>query len=276
MKNNKSLGQHWLKNRTILDEIADLALPDEPQKPSGSPSSEAPQLCLEIGPGLGTLTSSLLKRFQKVIAIEFDPELARKLPGSFPGKNLEVINQDILATDLSKLVGDEPYSVAGNIPYYITSPIIKKLLETSPKPQKISLLIQKEVAERIAADAGDQTLLSLTVQNLAEVELGPVVPAAEFTPPPKVDSQVLVLTPLSEPQINPACLDLAKIGFSSPRKKLAANLSSVNLDVINPTLANLSKTDWHQILEQNSINPDARAEDLSLWDWETLANFQPY
>ena len=276
MKNNKSLGQHWLKNRTILDEIADLALPDEPQKPSGSPSPEAPQLCLEIGPGLGTLTSSLLKRFQKVIAIEFDPELARKLPGSFPGKNLEVINQDILATDLSKLVGNEPYSVAGNIPYYITSPIIKKLLETSPKPQKISLLIQKEVAERIAADAGDQTLLSLTVQNLAEVELGPVVPAAEFTPPPKVDSQVLVLTPLPEPQINPACLELAKIGFSSPRKKLAANLSSVNLDVINPALANLSKTDWHQILEQNGINPDARAEDLSLWDWETLANFRPY
>ena len=274
MKNNKSLGQHWLKNRIILDEIADLALPDEPQKPSGSPSPEAPALCLEIGPGLGTLTSSLLKRFQKVIAIEFDPELARKLPGSFPGKNLEVINQDILATDLSKLVGNEPYSVAGNIPYYITSPIIKKLLETSPKPQKISLLIQKEVAERIAADAGDQTLLSLTVQNLAEVELGPVVPAAEFTPPPKVDSQVLVLTPLSEPQIDPACLDLAKIGFSSPRKKLAANLSSVNLDVINPALANLSKTDWHQILEQNSINPDARAEDLSLWDWENLANFQ--
>lgn len=275
MKNNKSLGQHWLKNRIILDEIADLALPDEPQKPSGSPSSEAPKLCLEIGPGLGTLTSSLLKRFQKVIAIEFDPELARKLPGSFPGKNLEVINQDILATDLSKLVGNEPYSVAGNIPYYITSPIIKKLLETSPKPQKISLLIQKEVAERVAADAGDQTLLSLTVQNLAEVELGPVVPAAEFTPPPKVDSQVLVLTPLPEPQINPACLDLAKIGFSSPRKKLAANLSSVNLDVINPALANLSKTDWHQILEQNGINPDARAEDLSLWDWENLANFQP-
>ena len=278
MKNNKSLGQHWLKNRAILDEIANLALPEAPETSatgnSASSNPELPPLCLEIGPGLGTLTSSLLKRFQKVIAIEFDPDLARKLPGSFPGKNLEVINRDILATDLAALVGSEPYSVAGNIPYYITSPIIKKLLETSPKPQKISLLIQKEVAERIAADAGDQTLLSLTVQNLAEVELGPVVPAAEFTPPPKVDSQVLVLTPLPEPQINPACLDLAKIGFSSPRKKLAANLSSVNLGVINPALANLSKTDWHQILEQNSINPDARAEDLSLWDWETLFNLK--
>lgn len=263
MKNNKSLGQHWLKNRAILDEIADLALPD-----SGAPAG----LCLEIGPGLGTLTSSLLKRFQKVIAIEFDADLAHKLPGSFPGKNLEVINQDILSANLSELVGNEPYSVAGNIPYYITSPIIKKLLETSPKSQKIALLIQKEVAERIAADAGDQTLLSLMVQNLAEVELGPVVHAAEFTPPPKVDSQVLVLTPLAEPQINPSCLNLAKIGFSSPRKKLAANLASVNLSAISSSLANLSKSDWHKILEENSINPDARAEDLSLWDWETLAN----
>lgn len=278
MKNNKSLGQHWLKNRAILDEIADLALPEiseTPEETSASAESPVglPRLCLEIGPGLGTLTSSLLKRFQKVIAIEFDSDLARKLPGSFPGKNLEVINQDILTTDLAALVGSEPYSVAGNIPYYITSPIIKKLLETSSKPQKISLLIQKEVAERIAADAGDQTLLSLLVQNLAEVELGPVVPAAEFTPPPKVDSEVIILTPLPEPQINPACLDLAKAGFSSPRKKLAANLAAANLNAINPALANSSKADWRQILEQNGINPDARAEDLSLWDWEALANY---
>ena len=102
------------------------------------------------------------------------------------------------------MVGNEPYSVAGNIPYYITSPIIKSSSKLS-EITKIALLIQKEVAERIAADAGDQTLLSLMVQNLAEVELGPVVPAAEFTPPPKVDSQVLVLTPLAEPQINPSC-----------------------------------------------------------------------
>lgn len=277
MKNNKSLGQHWLKNRAILDEIANLALPKASETPETSASAESPiglpRLCLEIGPGLGTLTSSLLKRFQKVIAIEFDPELARKLPGSFPGKNLEVINQDILTTDLAALVGSEPYSVAGNIPYYITSPIIKKLLETSPKPQKISLLIQKEVAERIAADAGDQTLLSLFVQNLAEVELGPVVPAAEFTPPPKVDSEVLVLTPLPEPQVDPACLDLAKAGFSSPRKKLAANLAAANLSAIDPALVNFSKAGWRQILEQNGINPDARAEDLSLWDWEALANY---
>ena len=250
MKNKKSLGQHWLKNRAILDEIADLAV------------APGANLCLEIGPGLGTLTSSLLKRFEKVTAIEYDPDLARKLPGSFPGKNLEVINEDILQADLSSLVGTQPYSVAGNIPYYITSPIIRKLLETHPSAQKIVLLIQKEVAERLAAEPGDYNLLALFAQNLAEVELGPVVKAEEFTPPPKVDSQVIVLAPLAEPQIDPACLELAKRGFSSPRKKLAANLAD----------GQRSKTDWQEILRQNSINPDARAEDLSLWDWENLSN----
>lgn len=250
MKNKKSLGQHWLKNRAILDEIAELAL---------FPGVE---LCLEIGPGLGTLTSSLLKRFSKVTAIEFDTDLAQKLPGSFPGKNLEVINSDVLQVDFSKIINDQPYVVAGNIPYYITSPIIRKLLESRPVAQKIVLLIQKEVAERLAAEPGNYNLLALFAQNLAEVELGPVVKAAEFTPPPKVDSQVIVLTPLAEPQVAPGCLELAKRGFSSPRKKLAANLAD----------GQHSKADWQGILRREGINPDARAEDLSLWDWETLSN----
>jgi 16S rRNA A1518/A1519 N6-dimethyltransferase RsmA/KsgA/DIM1 with predicted DNA glycosylase/AP lyase activity len=142
LKNNKSLGQHWLKDRMILDEIADEAMLE----------SETQPLCLEIGPGLGTLTSSLLKRFPKVLAIEFDPRLAKNLPNSFPGKNLEVKNDDFLKFDLDKI--SEDYVVAGNIPYYITSPIIEKLLTAKNKPKKIALLIQKEVAERILADAG--------------------------------------------------------------------------------------------------------------------------
>lgn len=250
LKNKKSLGQHWLKNRAILDEIADLA------------TAPGVKLCLEIGPGLGTLTSSLLKRFDKVIAIEYDDDLARKLPGSFPGKNLEVVNEDILRADVGQMANSQPYSVAGNIPYYITSPIIRRLLETQPAAEKIVLLIQKEVAERLAAEPGDYNLLALFVQNLAEVELSSVVRAEEFTPPPKVDSQVVVLTPLDGPQVAPECLELAKRGFSSPRKKLAANLAN----------AQRSKADWQEILRQNSINPDARAEDLSLWDWETLSN----
>ena len=185
MKNKKSLGQHWLKNRAILEVIAELA------------SAEGVDTCIEIGPGLGTLTSSLLKKFSEVIAIEYDRDLARKLPGSFPGKNLRVIEGDILSIDLAELASGKPYCVAGNIPYYITSPIVKKVLDTTPHPAKIVLLMQKEVAERIAAEPGDYNLLALTTQNLAEVELGPVVRAAEFTPPPKVDSQILVRNSLA-------------------------------------------------------------------------------
>ena len=251
MKNNKALGQHWLKNREILNEIADLATDDE----------VTVQLCLEIGPGLGTLTSSLLKRFAKVIAVEYDARLAENLPKSFPGKNLQVMHGDILNTDIEQLVGGRDYVVAGNIPYYITSPIIQKLINAVPRAQKIVLLIQKEVAERIAAEPGDHSLLSLMVQNKAEVELGPLVPASEFTPPPKVDSQVIVLKPLSEPQVSDAALVLAKHGFASPRKKLVANLASPEI----------SKEAWRNILIGLKINPDARAEDLDLWDWEELA-----
>lgn len=250
MKNKKSLGQHWLKNRVILDEIASLT------------ADESVDTCIEIGPGLGTLTSSLLKKFSNVLAIEYDADLARKLPGSFPGKNLEVINADVLEVDFDNLMNGRPYCIAGNIPYYITSPIVKKVLAMQNKPQKIVLLMQKEVAERIAAEPGDYSLLALLVQNLAETTLGPVVKAEEFTPPPKVDSQVLIITPLAEPQISSEPLELAKRGFLSPRKKLAGVLAD----------GRLSREKWRELLEQNGINPDARAQDLSLWDWENLYN----
>ena len=112
MPTNKSLGQHWLKDRYILAEIADLA------------DIEAEDSVLEIGPGLGTLTSELLRRAKKVIAVEFDSELASKLPGQFPGKNLEVENQDILSYNLDSL--PPGYKVAANVPYYITSKIVQK------------------------------------------------------------------------------------------------------------------------------------------------------
>ncbi len=253
MKNNKSLGQHWLKNREILDEIANLA--------SSEVTKDA--ICLEIGPGLGTLTSSLLRRFSEVIAVEYDERLATNLPKSFPGKNLRVVHADILQTKIDELVGDQPYAAVGNIPYYITSPIVRLLLSTRPLPERIVLLMQKEVAERIAAEPGDHSLLSLFVQNQAEVELGPVVKAEEFTPPPKVDSQVLVLRPLPEPQIPASALILASRGFSNPRKKLSANLADTQY----------SKTDWERILQDCSINPAARAQDLDLWDWQELSDF---
>ena len=251
MKNNKSLGQHWLKNRAILDEIANLGIVKDDA------------ICVEIGPGLGTLTSSLLRRFNKVVAVEFDERLANNLPKSFPGKNLEVVNTDILKTNIVDLVSEkQPYVVVGNIPYYITSPIIRQSLSLLPKPQKIVLLIQKEVAERIAAKPGNHSILSLMTQNLAEVELGPIVKAEEFTPPPKVDSQVIILTPRQQALVDNNTFELIKRGFSSPRKKLAHNLSGFH---------NYSKQEWQSMLY---LGPgvNVRAEDLSFEDWQQLEN----
>ena len=240
MKNKKSLGQHWLKNRAILDEIASDA---------GSGG-----LCLEIGPGLGTLTSSLLKRFKKVVAVEYDEDLARKLPKSFPGKNLEVINTDILEFNFAQMA--HPYVVVGNIPYYITSPIIEKILKAPNQPDKIVLLIQKEVAERVADKK--ETMLSLFVKNYAEVELGVVVGRNEFTPPPKVDSQVLILTPHA-PEISEEVFGLIRRGFSAPRKKLIHNLAGLK-----------SKEELVSIFESLKINTNVRPGDLNLADWQRI------
>ena len=286
LKNKKSLGQHWLKNREILDAIADLAVGDylvnansvsadhtevttEYESPSPvttgarDSSPQKRRLCparlvLEIGPGLGTLTSSLLKLFDKVIAVEYDERLAKNLPNSFPGKNLEVVNADFLQFDLKKIPA--PYVVAGNIPYYITSPIITKLLETENPPIKIVLLIQKEVAERIAAEDGKESVLSLSVKNRADVALGPVVEKEFFTPPPKVDSQVIILTPHS-PLVSDEVMKLVKLGFSAPRKKLSHNLAPL-----------AEKTKLLEIFETLKISKDARPADLSLETWSKLQN----
>ena len=242
MKNKKSLGQHWLKNRVILDEIAELA-------------GDGP-LCLEIGPGLGTLTSSLLRRFDRVVAVEYDASLAANLPKSFPGKNLEVINANILDFDFSKL--EQPYVVAGNIPYYITSPIIEKILMAENLPGRVVLLIQKEVAERIASEK--ETLLSLFVKNRADVKLGLVVGKVEFTPPPKVDSQVIVLEPHA-PIVKDEIFKLIRQGFAAPRKKLVHNLAGLK-----------SKEELARIFDELNIDVNARPGDLKLADWQKLYN----
>lgn len=244
MKNNKALGQHWLKNRAILDEIAELAHTNEAD------------LVLEIGPGLGTLTSSLLNGFNKVVAVEYDERLAKNLPKSFPGKNLEVVNADILKFDFDNI--SERYVVAGNIPYYITSPIIEKILTSQNAPVKVVLLMQKEVAERIADER--ESVLSLFVKNRASVVLGPIVPKGEFTPPPKVDSRVIVLAPHASGPIFPD--EIFKVitqAFSSPRKKVVHNL-----------LPLASKEKLTDIFNTLQLNLDARPADLHLGDYFNL------
>lgn len=248
----KSLGQHWLKNRAILDDIADLSLLGV--EGSAYDSSDDNLICVEIGPGLGFLTSSLLRRFDRVIAIEYDDRLAENLPKSFPGTNLEVISGDILKFDFKTV--PTPYVVAGNIPYYITSPIIEKVLTAQNLPERVVLLVQKEVAERIVSDK--ETMLSLFVKNRAKVFEGPVVRAEEFTPPPKVDSEVIVMEPHA-PEIEDEVFELIRIGFRAPRKKLISNLAN-------------NRDELAKIFTEMELDLNVRPGDLKLEDWKKLYN----
>ncbi|MES2630482.1 MAG: 16S rRNA (adenine(1518)-N(6)/adenine(1519)-N(6))-dimethyltransferase RsmA [Patescibacteria group bacterium] len=247
----KSLGQHWLKDRDVLAGIADAA------------EIESSDTVLEIGPGLGTLTSELLRRAEKVVAVELDGELAAKLPGQFPGTSLEVVNQDILSFDLTKL--PKNYVVVANVPYYITSKIIQLLTTALNKPRIIVLLIQKEVAVRLAAEPGDMSILAVSAQIYADVELGDLVPAKYFTPPPKVDSQVVILKTRPEALVKPedekAFFRVVKAGFSAKRKKLRSSISSG---------LHISKPEAEELLKSTGISPDNRAEQLSLDDWLRL------
>lgn len=249
---NKSLGQHWLRDRAVLAHIADCA------------ELSINDTVLEIGPGLGTLTSELLRRCQKVVAVEFDNELAKKLPAQFPGKNLEVINQDILSFDLSKM--PKNYSVVANVPYYITSKIVQMLMTAENKPKIAVLLVQKEVAERLASSPGKMSILAVSAQIFADVSLGDVVPAELFTPPPKVDSQVVIIKTHQHKLLDNVnekdFFRVVKAGFSAKRKKLRSSLAG-GLD--------LSKNTVEELLSKANINPDVRAEALSIDDWIRLA-----
>ena len=247
----KSLGQHWLKDPDILADIAEAA------------ELTSDDVVLEIGPGLGTLTSRLLARANSVTAVEFDADLARKLPGQFPGKKLTVVNQDILQFDLNQL--PKNYKVVANVPYYITSKIVEKLMTAENKPSIAVLLVQKEVAERIAAEAGNMSILSVSVQIFAEAELDIEVPRQFFTPPPKVDSQVVILRTRNNPLITPEdqrdFFRIVKAGFSAKRKKLRSSLSGG---------LGIDKSSVEELLKNAGISPDARAEDLAIEDWKRL------
>ena len=247
----KSLGQHWLKDPEILADIAEAA------------ELTGDDVVLEIGPGLGTLTSRLLARANSVTAVEFDADLARKLPGQFPGKKLTVVNQDILQFDLNQL--PKNYKVVANVPYYITSKIVEKLMTAENKPSIAVLLVQKEVAERIAAEAGNMSVLSVSVQIFAEAELDIEVSRQFFTPSPKVDSQVVVLrtrdNPLIASEDQRDFFRIVKAGFSAKRKKLRSSLSGG---------LGIDKSVAEELLKNAGISPDARAEDLAIEDWKRL------
>lgn len=247
---NKALGQHWLSDTATLENICDFAQVDHKD------------VVLEIGPGVGTLTGHLSKQAGKVIAVEYDQKFALELAATYANTNVEVHSEDILQFNLDKL--PKHYKVVANIPYYLTSNLLRVLCEAKNPPASMTLLVQKEVAERVAAKPGDMSVLSVSVQFYCEVTLGEVVPAYLFTPPPKVDSQIMRLdyrqTPLFDVDID-AFFTVVKAGFSERRKKLRSSLSGG---------LGISKDQAETFLKKAGINPDQRAQELSLDDWHKL------
>jgi len=247
----KSLGQHWLHDDVALQAMCDAV------------GVNADDTVLEIGPGLGTLTEKLVTQAKQVIAVEFDPSLARDLPKRVPAANLTVVQQDILRFDLTTLPPN--YKVAANIPYYLTSNLLRQLCESSNHFSSAALLVQKEVAERVCASPGHMSLLSVSVQFYCQTGLGPLVPAELFTPPPKVDSQILLLEYREKPLFADVDVKLffriVKAGFAQRRKTLLNSLSAG---------MHLERGLTGDLLEQASIKPATRAQSLTLHDWHSL------
>lgn len=246
----KSLGQHWLHDMDVLQDIAEIAQ----IKPGDH--------ILEIGPGLGTLTDVLLSQGARVVAVEFDADLSEKLEGQ-KKEGLSVVNQDILKFNLTTM--PKGYKVVANIPYYLTSNLIRVLSESSNSPKSATLLIQKEVAERLCANPGGMSILSVTAQMYFDCSLGSVVPAKLFTPPPKVDSQIVHLSrrevPLFGDRPEREVFRLVKAGFSNKRKTLVNSLSGSLV---------MSKEETSELLNRASMNPSARPQELSIKQWVKL------
>lgn len=247
----KSLGQHWLYDQASLQAMCE----------AGEVSGE--DVVVEIGPGLGTLTTLLVDRVKHVIALEYDQALAEELPKRVPSNTLQVKNADCLTFDYTTL--PEGYKVVANIPYYLTSNLLRILSESSNPPLMIALLVQKEVAERVAATPGAMSLLSVSTQLYYEAELGIVVPAQLFTPPPKVDSQIIKLSRRSKPLFpdldTKQFFRVVKAGFSQRRKKLRSSLSAG---------LHLSKVEATELLQKAGVNPDSRPQELSLQQWHAI------
>ncbi len=260
----KNLGQNFLIDKTVLDKII------------GASDLDKNDVVIEIGPGLGTLTQELSARCGKVVAIEKDKKMAETLinkihNSKFIIQNSIIINDDILKINLNELLKkyapDGKYKLVSNIPYYITSPIIKLFLEAETKPELVILLIQKEVAERICAEPGKLSILALSVQIYGEPSIVDYVGKSAFYPEPKVDSAILKIknikkgAPDRASKNNKNLFRIIKIGFSSKRKKLLNNLSAG---------LNINKQETAEILSNANISLNARAQELKLEDWEKL------
>lgn len=242
VKPSKRLGQNFLIDKNVLKKIIRTA--------NLSPED----VVLEVGPGLGILTQELAKGAKQVIAVEKDKrmcEILAEVLNAGNVRNVRIVNQDILKFDPYTLC-PKSYTLIANLPYYLTTPAIRKFLETKNPPQEIILVIQKEVAQRITAKPGKMSILTVSVQFYAEPKIISYVSKESFWPQPKVDSAIIKIVPKRwQKDINTELFfKIVKAGFSSKRKMLKNNLK---LD--------------ESILKKLGLNPKVRAENLSIQDW---------
>lgn len=254
LRPEKGLGQNFLQNPQALELIVNAAeiLPLDN--------------VLEIGPGLGSLTRYLAFYAKSVVTVELDHDLIPVLKSILASyDNIRLIEGDILQISPPALMESDDYLVVANVPYYITSGIIRHLLESKPRPRRIVLTIQKEVAERICAEPGEMSLLSLSVQIYGKPRIMNIIPAQDFFPQPKVDSAILRVDMHTEPVFPEEKLDdffrVAKAGFSQKRKTLRNSVSAG---------LRISTLEAGNILQKSGIDPMRRAETLSLDEWSKL------
>ncbi|MEN8172831.1 MAG: 16S rRNA (adenine(1518)-N(6)/adenine(1519)-N(6))-dimethyltransferase RsmA [Chloroflexota bacterium] len=251
---DKRLGQNFLIDETALKDVVEAAEVDDDS------------FVLEVGPGLGSMTRHLAAEAQNVVAVELDKRLLpplRQVLSSF--NNVEIVQGDILDLAPTDLMGQDSYIVAANIPYYITSAIIRHLMDAPVKPVRVVLTVQVEVAERICAGPGSLSLLALSVQVYGAARITARIPATAFYPAPKVDSAVVRMDLYDAPRIPEQDLDLffrlAKAGFGQKRKTLLNALSSG---------MHWTKGKTKEILALSGIDPQRRAQTLDLEEWKRL------
>ncbi len=251
----KKLGQNFMVDPRALRKVIAAA------QLAGS------ETVLEIGAGVGSLTWWLAQHCARVVAVEIDERLIPALEYALSNEsNVEIVAGDILEMDVDEVLGNGPYSVVANIPYYITSALIRCLMESRRRPECLVLSVQKEVAERIAAGPGEMSLLALSVQVYGEPELRGRIPANAFYPQPKIDSAVLRIAGYPSPRVPQALIEalfvLARAGFGQKRKQLH-NALAKNLGKPNETVL-----EW---LSAAGVRPEQRAQELSIDNWLDLA-----
>jgi len=254
-KPSRGLGQNLLVDKSALRRIIDAA------------EIKPKDIVLEVGPGFGTLTQELAKNAEKVIAVEKDSRMCQVLKETLKDySNIDIVNADILKTNL-RLPNN--YKIVANIPYYITSPLIRKSLESDNQPELIVLMVQKEVAKRICSKPPEMNLLAVSVQFYAEPKIISYVSKNSFWPKPKVDSAIIKIIPVNnyKKQVSSDLFfKIVKAGFSQPRKQLINNFSKA---------LKSDKIKMGEWLSKNNIKPSQRAENLNIIDWVQLAKTLP-